>query len=480
MREGAIGGDSFIVKAYAGTGKSASLNLIANALPKARILYVTFGKENVKEAVKKFPKNVVCATAHSLAYRHIDKQIGLYRNGLVKPSISLADFNQALGIEPTPGDFESHIKHSTIALNAILQFCRAPERRLQGCHVPEPDDGPQINFEDKHIALGLAKEYWGMVINGNAYLTHDMYLKMWQIEKPKLGYDLILFDEAQDADRLMVDVVNEQDCQKFIVGDDHQQIYSFRGAVNALNIFDIERRASLTQSFRYGPQVAELANELLYQHKRVRTKIKGNPALPTNISTRTGAHSVIIGRTVASLFDMIVEQRQSGDSNYTCLFDTREMSSVIYAILTLIGNSKNPHRKPKPIYHPFIAGFDTYNEFLLYTKYAQGTNIATYQNIVSKHTLEQVNGVLDDIKNNSRKRSKNRTKYMTAHKCKGLEFDDVTLLDDFTEFGHKDWNVEETNLAYVAATRAQKNLCIAQCGVLLNVYDKKSRIKTGT
>ena len=61
----------------------------------------------------------------------------------------------------------------------------------------------------------------------------------------------------------------------------------------------------------------------------------------------------------------------------------------------------------------------------------------------------------------------------TAHKAKGQEWDEVTLGDDFPEmmlgtvprtaanakaFKEKGLSVEEVNLAYVAATRAKKEL----------------------
>ena len=45
-----------------------------------------------------------------------------------------------------------------------------------------------------------------------------------------------------------------------LVGDPNQQIYQFRGAVNALHSFDADRTFYLTQSFRFGPEVAFAAN----------------------------------------------------------------------------------------------------------------------------------------------------------------------------------------------------------------------------
>merc|ERR1719483_1515298 len=64
----------------------------------------------------------------------------------------------------------------------------------------------------------------------------------------------------------MLSVCLQQKCPKIVVGDQYQQIYSFRGAVNALDLVLKSDRTSvktnyfLTQSFRFGPEIAFLAN----------------------------------------------------------------------------------------------------------------------------------------------------------------------------------------------------------------------------
>ena len=64
--------------------------------------------------------------------------------------------------------------------------------------------------------------------------------------------------------------------------------------------------------------------------------------------------------------------------------------------------------------------------------------------------------------------------FSTVHKCKGMEYDEVTLIDDFiteeklkkfvTDFGLKKLNLsklcEEINLLYVAVTRTKNKLNI--------------------
>uniref|UniRef100_A0A2D4EQU2 UvrD-like helicase ATP-binding domain-containing protein n=2 Tax=Micrurus corallinus TaxID=54390 RepID=A0A2D4EQU2_MICCO len=105
-------------------------------------------------------------------------------------------------------------------------------------------------------------------------MTHDGYLKLWQLQKPSLSkYDAILVDEAQDCTPAVMDIVLSQTCGVILVGDPHQQIYTFRGAVNSLMNVPHSRIFYLTQSFRFGSEIAYVGATLLDVCKKVRNKI---------------------------------------------------------------------------------------------------------------------------------------------------------------------------------------------------------------
>ena len=42
---------------------------------------------------------------------------------------------------------------------------------------------------------------------------HDGYLKLWALSEPRIAADFILLDEAQDANRVMLDVLRKQPAQ---------------------------------------------------------------------------------------------------------------------------------------------------------------------------------------------------------------------------------------------------------------------------
>lgn len=63
------------VNAFAGTGKSSTLQLLATANSE-HSLYIAFNKAIADEAAGKFPSNVECRTTHSLAFAKFGSETG--------------------------------------------------------------------------------------------------------------------------------------------------------------------------------------------------------------------------------------------------------------------------------------------------------------------------------------------------------------------------------------------------------------------
>ena len=86
--------NSLVVQAGAGTGKTSTLQLLSEST-KLQGQYLAFNKAIVEESKKKFPKNVQCNTAHSLAWSEIMKpNKGLQfrlRNSARMPSWEIAN-----------------------------------------------------------------------------------------------------------------------------------------------------------------------------------------------------------------------------------------------------------------------------------------------------------------------------------------------------------------------------------------------------
>ena len=61
-------GGSLRINAYAGTGKTSTLEMLAHSTSK-RGQYIAFNKSIVNDAQTRFPKTVNCSTSHSLAFK---------------------------------------------------------------------------------------------------------------------------------------------------------------------------------------------------------------------------------------------------------------------------------------------------------------------------------------------------------------------------------------------------------------------------
>ncbi|XP_014676789.1 PREDICTED: F-box DNA helicase 1-like [Priapulus caudatus] len=128
-----------------------------------------------------------------------------------------------------------------------------------------------FNNQEKANILREASAVWERMsdpTDKDVCIPHDGYLKVFQLQRPLLEqYDCIMMDESQDSTPAMADVVLRQTCAKIFVGDPHQKIYGFRGAINSLNTITDAATFYLTQSFRFGPEISYVASCLLEKMK---------------------------------------------------------------------------------------------------------------------------------------------------------------------------------------------------------------------
>lgn len=115
--------------------------------------------------------------------------------------------------------------------------------------------------------MPFAAKAWADLHNpddGIVRFEHDHYLKMWALTKPRIDADFLFLDEAQDTNPVLEQVFASQrdHAQLVMVGDSAQAIYGWRGARDVMTGFDATH-LTLTQSFRFGPLLAEQANRWL-------------------------------------------------------------------------------------------------------------------------------------------------------------------------------------------------------------------------
>lgn len=463
------------INAIAGSGKTTSLIEYAKARAGARILYIAFNKSVKTEAFGKFReagvKNVRVETAHSLAYNYIVKNSSY----TLTTKYTTFQIKEILNIDPFGAPLNDIILASHIN-KFVNYFCNNKAKQVRELDYSQVvKDLAAKKFVNRYYERieKLTRIFLAKMDRGDIDITHDFYLKKFQLSNPILNYDYILFDEGQDASPTMLDVFLKQKSTKVIVGDMHQQIYGWRFAINSLDKVDFTDHY-LTKSFRFNSEIAALATTILNTKKQF-TKI--NPfeiiGLGTTHEIKT---KVTLARTNVDLLIKAIEMITYKSDIRKVYFEGNinsytyaEDGGSIYDVLNLYNGYYEPIRD-KLI--KSMQGFEQLKE------YADKTEDGQLKMIIQ--VVEEYGNELPYlIKQLKQKHVHDNEKhnadmiFSTVHKSKGMEYDEVYLQNDFMSeerieklLNDKDIIIdpnslaEEVNMLYVAVTRTKNRLHI--------------------
>lgn len=458
------------IKAGAGTGKTTTLRGLAQRNPQSKILYLAFNRAIKDEATAKFTPNVKAMTAHGLAFSRIGKDYANVPDKLASGDIKPFHVQGAIGstLKKMPQNLQN--LYGGRVIEAVKSFLISPAEELGPEHVTMPS----APAEKKHFVasrlLSDAQKVWEEMqkLDSKVPMIHDGYLKMFQLQAPKLWYDMILLDEAQDTNPVTQALVEQQAARRIYVGDEHQAIYAFRGARNAMNAVEADEEFFLTGSFRFGQQIADLANLLLDAkgEEELRLRGLGRPSLVAPLADKT-PHA-FIARGNSALFARAIEAMENNESfafvgplfNYR--FDLIEQAYN----LSIGGKVKDP----------FLASFKNFEELEEYAEAMEDRENMGRCKIVTRYS-RRIPFLVSQIQSKAGMHGSGTAHQVTltsAHRAKGLEFDNVIMADDFMDFFDDEsgewkdmtradaYEAEEVNLQYVAATRAKKQLQIGE------------------
>ena len=470
------------VNAYAGTGKSSTLKLLAEANPESS-LYIAFNKSIAQEADSKFPNHVECRTTHSLAFAAFGHQLmhklnrpkGKYVNVAGTPS----EIAKYYGITefPVTDEDEDNLNCNMVAKlvrDTIKRYEQSSDETLGKKHVPAytiveyTKNRPSLNKEHliKEVMM-YAERLWEdrKNVHSNVLATHDTYLKLFQLSNPKLNYNIIYLDEAQDTGDAVLDIVLKQDHAKIVlVGDNYQSIYQWRGAINAMQKVNCPVKY-LTKSFRFGQEIADVATKII----SAKRPVIGYEDVDSGVGVLDydKPHTRIY-RTNGALLAEAVEFLSQG-SSVSCEIDTRDFQKLIESALELKkGNIKG-------VKHDSIVPYATWEE--MKDAAEEEPEIKRVINIISQGK----DGIfLQSLKHMKMKSDADIT-FTTAHKSKGREWSQVYIAEDFKNPDKSGKLPEqERNLLYVAATRATDKLFVNDSiMMLLEVSEKRSYKNSG-
>jgi F-box protein 18 (helicase) len=467
---------NIVINAVAGSGKTTTLIEYAKTRsPDSKILYLAFNKRVKEEAIRKFAmagaRNVRVETAHSLAYDFIVKGSALRVVQGYKPY----EWCDILNIKT--GDRQVDLIIAGHVSKFLSYYCNSKAKRIKELDYLLTVTDPKALSFVKSFYAGIERyafDAFRKMDIGEIGITHDYYLKKFQLNEPALDYDYILFDEGQDAGAAMLDIFLRQDCRKIIVGDMHQQIYGWRHAVNSLQQVNFSVY-NLSNSFRFNDEVALVANKILGWKKHLdlspAVKINGVGSPSEIIQSRA-----VLGRTNLRLLLDAIHRWQQGEmaklhfegniNSYTFA----DEGASLYDVLSLYNGKRGAIRDK------FIAEMKSMKDLQEYIEKTEDTSLALIVDVV-KEFGNRLPSLINDLKSHHVPKEEAEMIFGTVHRCKGMEYDEVTLLNDFigeekmkraiwqdgeekiTE-AKKNKLAEEINILYVAATRAKSKLII--------------------
>lgn len=351
--------------------------------------------------------------------------------------------------------------HLTLAtLKGFMQGGRnAPDAR----HVPELGKLASLSGEQlaliKESAVEGAKRLWSRMSDPDDQLPlgHDGYLKLWALSRPILSAEFILLDEAQDTNPVVLGVLARQNAQIIYVGDRHQQIYEWRGAVNAMDLIKTPADAYLTTSFRFGDRIASAASRVL-AHLGEQRPLTGNPAVKSYIGC--DRCDAVLARTNASVIARVIQELDQGRRPHV-VGGTSDILRMLRGVQHL--------KRNEPSDVPEFFGFTNWVEVVEFANSPEGEHLRTFVSLVDQHGETKLIAKLNEAARDERDAD---LVVSTAHKAKGREWDTVELANDFLIARKETANDEdagageqmpdpaEVRLFYVALTRARIAIAI--------------------
>ncbi|MFL6119083.1 UvrD-helicase domain-containing protein [Actinophytocola sp.] len=447
-----VAGRDLALVAGAGTGKTATLVMMAAATRK-RGLYVAFNKAIADDARRRFGANVECRTAHSLAFHAVGRS---YQDRLrTQARIPAARTAQLLGItrDLSIGGHSVTVNHQArLVMGMIRQFCYSTDRQVLSRHlelVNGLDDRGQ-----EYLAVTLlpfAVKAWDDIRShqGRLRFEHDHYMKMWALTEPVLGADFVLLDEAQDTNPVLEEIFLDQRAQRICVGDPAQQIYGWRSARDVMTGFPAESM-HLTRSFRFGPQIAAVANRWLGHAESVMRL------------TGCGGDASRIGDI--SHPDVVLCRGNADAMKEVLAFLERGVPVALAGggdAMLRVARAAEELKAGRRTSHPELFLFGSWGEVQDYVEHDQaGQDLKAIVKLVDTYGADDIIHAVNRLSEEDNA----RVTVSTAHKAKGREWDSVRIGSGFTappvdeEGTQRALPAAEARLVYVAVTRARRRL----------------------
>ena len=431
------------IKSVAGSGKTTTLLNLAKqfkeqrnsdaTLQKKRILYVAFNKQLVDELRGKLHDHGLSGVLVPMTFDALVKRIAEARFEAQQRPFHLVGALTPVTLTDANPWFQG--KPYAMKKGIIKQFC-------QFCQHPTATH-PNELFPKKAMLAKL----WQDTIEGT-FLTFDGLRKRAHLEHWMRGvlddkYARIFVDEAQDFDPIMLDIVlNDASCPKVFVGDPRQQIYEWRGTINAFDKLPPDTLIlEFYSTFRMGEPatstVAKITKTPMFSGATDKSTHLTADVLPTTIPPcESYTYLFRSWRCLLTTAKELSESLPDEASLWIHEFD-KQMQFIerLHERLNKSGSGRNANQRIKDM----CPEDDELPSFLM--------------KLTHDELMSLKNGI--QSKRAPRKAAANVRMY-TIHAFKGLEADCVRVANDVDR-------TSEPNLYYVALTRGITTIYVDKC-----------------
>lgn len=449
--------DNLIIKACPGSGKTTNLEYIATlAKVSDETVYLAFQRSTVDEAKAKLPRHITVSTLHSLGKASVDRAYD-------RPKIDKWKVRSIIDkvIKYSPKDRSDRASDLSKAVSLL---------KISSNMVSGEDFDRLLDIHDIDGYDGIvdhAFKVLGISDNNTKEIDFDDMIRFPVIYNlPVQSFDNILGDEVQDWNYIQAQLVSKIKGRYVLVGDSHQAIYGFRGAMN--NSMEVLKEhfncveLPLSISYRCPALVVGEARRLYDDIETWDESIIGEVRYgDSDTEGFDTVNSLVVCRFNRPLISLAYQLLRQG---VPCQVRGRDIGKGLVSVIKKTGASSIRELldslsqwKDTEVYKATEKGnegkvesiMDKYESVLCFTEgitYA-GLN-GTVQTVVDKidDLFSRESGVL----------------LSTVHKAKGLEARDVYILeskDIRSKFARLSWQKEqEKNIEYVAVTRSKGKL----------------------
>lgn len=449
-----------IVEAYAGSGKTYSLVEAIKYVPKGKkVLCLAFNKDIAKELKSRVSDVHEVATFHSIGFRAIKQRFG---------KVDIDQFKMKNILSKMVDE-----KELDLIDNLCQTICYCKYTLVD---VPSKIEKIIVNYGVDLCGLEL-KEFISIVVRAlsenkkqtNIIDFDDMCLFPYLFNLNLGKFDFVMCDEHQDcnASQLTMALKAVGNNGRIIAfGDKFQACYSWRGADNTIiqRLIDSPNAKilSLPISYRCPTKVLDLCRLWV---KNIEAKPNAPEGNVEDISLnqlydKAKPGSFILSRTNAPLIKICMNFVRRG---VKANIKGRDIGNQLTYLI------KKSKKKDIPSFLKWLDAWkDEQLKFLQEKKMNTENLMDRYECVLTvaeeskniKEMISKIDSLFNDVD------GKNVITLSSVHRSKGKETDDVFVL----RWSHRIWldNLthliefpnEESNLAYIAASRSRKNLYI--------------------